>query len=250
MTTIAHQDIVGVKCFPISSQSMENRYNNTLREANQMILELTPANTVLRIVLSFLLKEKLAGRADSRIIELGCGEGDLTERMLAVNKDVSVEALDVSKEMLEMAKMRLQSFAPRVAFVHADAGEYLEERGPGVYDFILSAWVIHNFTWDDKRQLFRHIFASLKTGGYMLFLDKVYPDDENLSRRYYESQVKRYRLVEGAAGDDIIQHEAQDFSLDYRMKESETLECLNKVGFRNIEVVDRVEREVVMSARK
>ena len=236
--------------FLTNLSNMKNRYDDNIREANQLILDLTPGNVDLRLMLAFELAEKLKGKSDYKIIELGCGEGDLTKYLFKIIPDIQLEALDISPEMLSSAKENLKGHADQIVFIESDAEDFLEKGGDNTYDFILSAWTIHNFPWTEKEKVFRRIFASLKTGGTMLLMDKVYVDDPIETQLSYDMQMKRYQKLGDAVRDDMLKHEVQDFSLDYRMSETQTKEVLGKIGFKDFEVIDRVGRDVVISVTK
>lgn len=229
---------------------MENRYNDNIREANQMILDLTPGNVALRVMLACELGEKIKSTSKYSIIELGCGEGDLTAYLLKVIPNLQLEVLDVSPEMLLSAKEKLKEYTDRLVFVQSDANDYLKSKGDQVYDFILSAWTIHNFLWDDKKKIFAQIFASLKPGGMMFLMDKIYEDNPQNAQVSYDMQIARYKKLGDLVRDDMLAHEIQDFSPDYKMSETPTREVLEKIGFKNFSIIDRVGRDVVISVSK
>ncbi len=70
---------------------IKNRYDNKLREGNQIILNLTPGNYVLRIELSLFLKNIFKNNKNFRILEIGSGEGDLTKHILENNTNIKID---------------------------------------------------------------------------------------------------------------------------------------------------------------
>lgn len=229
---------------------MENRYDSNIREANQMILDLTPGNVTLRVMLACELAGLVKGKTNPKIIELGCGEGDLTEYLFKVIPDLNLELLDVSPEMITLAKEKLSNRIQSVSFVEQDAADYLNKVGNDTYDFIISAWTVHNFPWNDKKKLFQQIYDSLKPGGVMLLMDKLYEDDSKAAQLSYDMQIERYKKLGDSVREDMLSHEVQDFSDDYRMQETQTKEVLESIGFKGCKVVDRVGRDVVITASK
>lgn len=229
---------------------MENRYDNNIRAANQMILDLTPGNVVLRLMLAFDLVDKLKGKVDYNVIELGCGEGDLTQHLLRVMPNLELEVLDVSSEMISLAKKKLESHGSRVKYIEGDAYNYLNSAGTEKYDLIVSAWTIHNFPWKDKEKIFGQIFASLKMGGALLMMDKVYVDSEIDAKLSYDAQINRYKKLNHLVREDMLAHEVQDYSPEYKMSETHTKEVLESAGFKNFKIIDRVERDIVFSTEK
>ena len=83
---------------------IENRYDDTLREGNQLIIDITPSNYVLRIELSLEIKNILQDKTKSKVLEIGSGEGDLTKYILKNNTALHIDCLDISQEMIDSSK--------------------------------------------------------------------------------------------------------------------------------------------------
>ena len=228
---------------------LENRYGDKLREGNQLILNLTPANYVLRIELSFELKKLIKNQIKFKILEIGSGEGDLTKYILKNNKDLHIDCLDISKEMVDLSKKYLSDYISRINFINEDALEFLNNLDLK-YNIIVSAWTIHNFTWEEKKSLFNKIYSSLSKGGTFLLMDKVYPDNEKEKINLLDTQVKRYSHLNKGLNEEIINHEKQDFLDDYRMDEYNLIKILKQIGFKEINILDRVERDILLIAKK
>jgi len=226
----------------------QNRYDNNLREGNQLIIDLTPANYVLRIELAIELKNQIQ-KKNLKILEIGTGEGDLTKYILKHNPSITIDCLDVSQEMLDSAKVFLAEYASRINFICADALNFLS-KNESKYDLIVTAWTIHNFTWEDKLPTFNKIYSSLNPNGKFLLMDKVYPDNEDESKKLLETQLKRFRYLSKDLEKDIVAHEKQDLLDEYRMNESRTLNLLKEIGFTKVEILDRVERDILLLAEK
>tara|TARA_Y100000034_G_C6575198_1_gene249389 strand:- start:281 stop:511 length:231 start_codon:yes stop_codon:yes gene_type:complete len=75
---------------------LKNRYDDKLREGNQLINELNPGNTILKIGLAHEIRKSLKTKSNLKILEIGSGEGDLTKYILKMNPSVNLIALDVS----------------------------------------------------------------------------------------------------------------------------------------------------------
>ncbi len=228
---------------------MENRYDHLLREQNQVLVNLTPGNQVLRIELALEIKKFVKNKEHIKILEIGSGEGDLTKYILEKNKSIKISCLDISNEMIKSSEKFLARFKERLSFINEDALSYLEKTKIN-YDIITSAWTIHNFKWVDKIKLFKVIYKNLSKNGIILIMDKFYPDLKNKSQDMLKIQLDRYRYLDPRLQKEISEHEEQDFLDEYRMEESQTLDLLKKIGFKNIKLLDRVERDVLLIAEK
>jgi len=227
-----------------TSLYMENRYDNELRMGNQSILNLTPANRTLRIVLALEIKNAI--KNDSKVLDIGCGEGDSAAAILEYNPGIEIDALDVSEQMIEIAKKNIPSGAN---FICQDALEYLKSTDKK-YDIITTTWTIHNFKSEERFELLKEIYSNLGPGGKLMIMDKIYPDDKSEAKFLLDSTDKRYRYLDEKTGAAMIEHEHQDFQDEFRMDESETIKQLKQIGFSKIEIADRVERELVLIAEK
>jgi trans-aconitate methyltransferase len=100
------------------------------------------------------LMTMLDPRPGERILDLGCGTGQLTAQI--VQAGAQVVGLDHSKEMLERAREN----CPGAVFIQADAATF---SGDGRFDAVFSNAVLH---WvHDALGAARSIAAALKPGG-------------------------------------------------------------------------------------
>ena len=222
---------------------MKNRYGKELRDSNQLILELSPANQTLRTIVA--LEFNKIYRSGRKTLEIGCGEGDSAAYILH-SSTAELDMLDASPEMISISKKRLKQYAKRTSYICEDALTYLERSSS--YDIIFSEWTIHNFTWSDKRALFAAIYGNLKPRGWFIFMDKVYP--KRGARELLEIQLKRYNYLPRKATCEIIAHEKQDYLDEYRMDQKQFIAALKKAGFTSPMIIDRVERDIVVIAKK
>lgn len=227
---------------------IENRYDDILREHNQDIINLSPANQTMRIELSLEIKRILEEKPDLKVLEIWVGEWDLTKHLLQYNPDIQLDCLDISPEMIESAKKNLWN--QNINFIQGDACEYLDNPETKVYGIIISAWTIHNFRKKDQKRLFEKIYEKLQDGWMMIIMDKIYTDDLQENMLLLRLQNARYKYLNPEIKQAIRVHEMQDFDTNYKMEESQTILLLKENWFRNIEILDRIERDVLLIARK
>ena len=107
---------------------------------------------------------ELAG--DERVLDLGCGSGRVTERLLERLTTGTAIALDGSASMLAQAARRLARFGDRVRYVQADlATPPLPVDGP--VDAVMSTAALHWII--DHDALFEGIGGVLRAGGQLSF---------------------------------------------------------------------------------
>jgi tRNA (cmo5U34)-methyltransferase len=110
------------------------------------------------------------GSGAMRLLELGTGTGETSVRVLARHPGASLVGVDVSDDMLAVARGRLAGAELRVA--------RLEDPLPGgPFDLVFSALAIHHLDGPGKADLFRRVAAVLVEGGRFVIGDVVVPDD-------------------------------------------------------------------------
>lgn len=229
--------------------SVKNRFDGILREQNKALVDLGPANVTSRIILSIELQRALKDIQNPRILELAAGEGFLTEYLLEYNPNITIDAVDLSSEMIETSKQRLQQFSDQIHYFHQDAIKFTKNQQANTYDAVVTGWFVHNLHWDKKNELIMPIYNVLKPKRNFFLFDKVYPDNNYEAQKMLEVQLNRYKYLPKHVEEAIVDHEQQDFHPNYKMTVQQTTNWLAK-EFKDFRLVDRVERDIVVIAHK
>jgi ubiquinone/menaquinone biosynthesis C-methylase UbiE len=113
-----------------------------------------------------LLRPWIGGRALGRVVDVGCGTGNLLPLLAHAAAMDGYVGIDLSPKMLRVARGK-PSGAARPTFVSADAAR-LPLRDAS-FDTAISASVLHY--WDDADAALREIRRVLRPGGRLLLLD-------------------------------------------------------------------------------
>jgi ubiquinone/menaquinone biosynthesis C-methylase UbiE len=133
-----------------------------------------------------LLRQWIAGRDLGRVVDVGCGTGNL----LALLADARVDAcagVDLSPEMLRVAAGKLAASPVRGALVAASAGAL--PFADGAFDTAVSASTLHD--WPDPRAGLAEVRRVLRPGGTLLLLDW---DRDPLSMRLLDGWMRIARI--------------------------------------------------------
>lgn len=126
-------------------------------------------NSVRRASLRFeakKLRKMSPANRGTKILEIGCGEGQSTKNILRYWQPRSVEAIDLDPKMIDRAKRRLTD--KRVSFRVGDAAN-LTFAKDNTYDAIFDFAIIHHIpNWQDCLQ---ELYRVLKPGGYVHIQD-------------------------------------------------------------------------------
>ncbi|MEQ8199172.1 MAG: methyltransferase domain-containing protein [Clostridiaceae bacterium] len=178
------------------------------------------------------------------ILDLGAGTGLLTEWVMKKYPKAEYTLVDIADGMLDIAKERFKG-ASNISFKIED---YRTGISGGKYDAIVSAMSIHHLESDEKRQLYKNIYDSLKDGGVFINADQVKGED-------YESEeiVKGYQLdyIENCS----LSREEKDKTYDrIKLDKMDTMidqMCmLKEAGFRSVDIYYKYYNYIVFRAGK
>jgi len=106
------------------------------------------------------------------VLDLGGGDGVITEYLQKRYPDNAFTLLDGSADMLEKARQRLAD--KQVAFIQQTFEEYLDAPPEDQrYDLIFSSNAIHHLDWLGKSRMYAKLFRELAFGGAFANIDVV-----------------------------------------------------------------------------
>jgi trans-aconitate methyltransferase len=106
----------------------------------------------------------------TRVIDLGCGPGSLSLRLLERFPDVRILALDVDPVMVELAGQALSGYGDRVQVVRGDLadGSWISAVGGSAPEAVVSTTALHWLTPAELIGLYQQVAALLPEGGVFL----------------------------------------------------------------------------------
>jgi tRNA (cmo5U34)-methyltransferase len=183
------------------------------------------------------------GKQDIKLLELGCGDGALTEELLKTNNGVSATLLDGGEGMIRKAAERLKGYRS-TTFIHAAFDDLLGGKIKlelETYDFIVSSMAIHHLDMHEKASLFRLIASWLKPGGRFADVDVVLPPSEELAGWYFAvwkdwlaDMMSRYN-VQDETPDDLIRRYQDPSSMNRPDTLAKQLRALESAGFADVD---------------
>ncbi|HMR63885.1 MAG TPA: class I SAM-dependent methyltransferase [Anaerolineae bacterium] len=116
-----------------------------------------------------------SGKRIHRLLDLGCGDGILTQAVLDQYSQAEATLLDFSEPMIEAARERLGEQV-RHRFIVADYAEpawltTVADRAP--FDAIVSGYSIHHQPDARKQALYAELFDLLSPGGFFINIEHV-----------------------------------------------------------------------------
>jgi len=167
-----------------------------------------------------------------KVIDLGCGTGNIT---LAVKKRyprARVACLDMARNMIEMARVKLKAYRD-IEYWLGDIRKYdYRALKP---DAVVSSLVLHHLEKRQKKEFYRKIYAALSRGGAFYTADFVLPTSPYLQKMGME-QWKKFMLrsLPPKRVERVLKmHKNEDKPAELTFE----LELLRAAGFRHVDVI-------------
>lgn len=109
----------------------------------------------------------------TRILDLGSGDGIVSELLLNRVPGSSVVGIDMSVPMLEAAEKRLSAYPGRYKLLRRSMSDLSPLAGEAPFDAAIGVQSIHHLDGAGKRALFGWVADRLRLGGLFLLSDRV-----------------------------------------------------------------------------
>jgi len=171
------------------------------------------------------------------LLDVGCGAGNYSLKLLQVIPNLSVTLVDLSRPMLDRACARLKQYTREDPV--ALQGDIRELTLPSdAFDLIVAAMVLHHLREESEwTAVFQKLFRALKPGGSIWISDLVSHSISSIQ----ELMWQRYGEYLAALKDQAY----RDYVLDYVTKEDSPrpllyqTDLLKAVGFVQVEILHK-----------
>ncbi len=172
-----------------------------------------------------------------KILDIGCGAGNYTVKLLQKISTLDCTLLDLSLPMLKQAEKRVKELTSgQVRTIQGDIREI--DVGQEKYDIVISAAVLHHLREPTEwKSVFEKIYDSLVPGGSFWVFDLVSQEDDQIQKMNMD-RYGNYLTSEGGKS-------YKDHVFDYIEKEDTPrsitfqLELMKDVGFRKIDILHK-----------
>jgi tRNA (cmo5U34)-methyltransferase len=208
---------------------------------------------LLEIIASFYRRFGQISSA-TRVLDLGCGDGIISEKLYADDPEMQLVAVDGSADMLAAARRRLAGF-PRTVYRQQTFQELIEgQETLGEFDFVVSGFAIHHLELPQKKALFEAVLAMLAPGGHFLHMDVVSSAIGSYEDWYYEiwrQWIERHELEKQLDQSFVeVPQVARERPENYYETLEAQLEGMVKAGFLEVDCHYRFGLFGIYSGRK
>lgn len=166
------------------------------------------------------------------ILDLGCGNGNVTEQLLKPHPNAKYTMLDASNEMLNICKARFKGHY--INLIESFFNEY--NFTANQFDIIAGGFSLHHCNSKEKQELFRKIYKSLKENGVFTVSDLMIDKNDSAHPQLIEQWhgLVNKNFPDGEKWTWIMEHYDEydkPDSLENQIK------WLRKVGFRDFDIL-------------
>ncbi len=183
-------------------------------------------------LLSAFLQAVPADRHIDSVLDVGCGNGIVTDLLLTRYADAHYTLLDASKEMLDICRKRFAQY--QVDYVQSYFSDYAFPESS--YDLVVAGFSLHHCHADEKQQLYQKIHQSLQSGGCLvmsdLFISKSDEDHPALLEEW-----KSHTLSHDATGEKWAWLSEHYDAFDSPDNLQDVSVWLQQAGFSKIDIV-------------
>lgn len=168
-----------------------------------------------------------------KILELGSGSGNLTEKLVLKFPESIIEIVDISEEFIDLCKIRFKN-KTNITYHQKDFKEL--NFSSGIFDLVVSSISIHHIKNPEKITLFKMIYKILKSGGKFIFVDQTMGNNSFIYKKHIDNWHKQATYLGSSEKDWKLWMEHQH-KHDYHATISEHFEWLQLSGFKNIDIL-------------
>lgn len=171
------------------------------------------------------------------------------------DKNIPLYSVDNEPIMLQQANMHLRAQIQswKVCLIQKDILDYLTQ--PWKVLCIASAMTIHNFDVSYRSKVLEQIYYRLCRWWLFINADKYALDDTVEHQKSLDRQIQQFKKVAKETGNPTFakertEHYLRDNEPDLLMKQQEAIDEMEKIGFKDIQIIFRAHMEAILVARK
>jgi tRNA (cmo5U34)-methyltransferase len=171
------------------------------------------------------------------LLDIGCGAGNYTLKMLSKISNLNCTLNDLSMPMLERAQQRIESQTNGTVSIIQDDMRNLNLTDES-FDIVLAAATFHHLRDDaDWEHVFSKLYKALRPGGSIWISDLIIHDTAPLEKLFHQRYSDYLDTLGGPEYRrkvlDYIEHEDTPRSVNFQT------DLLRKVGFKSVEILHK-----------
>ena len=220
-----------------TNEEIRTRFDNDVERFSN--LETGQATTIDAPLTMELCTEaaKYVNPTAKDLLDIGCGAGNYTLKMLSKISNLNCTLNDLSMPMLERAQQRIESQTNGTVSIIQDDMRNLNLTDES-FDIVLAAATFHHLRDDaDWEHVFSKLYKALRPGGSIWISDLIIHDTAPLEKLFHQRYSDYLDTLGGPEYRrkvlDYIEHEDTPRSVNFQM------DLLRKVGFKSVEILHK-----------
>ena len=216
---------------------IQQRFDNDVeRFSNLETGQISTVDAALSLELLTQIAASVCPNAKS-VLDLGCGAGNFTLKLLDLIPDLDCTLVDLSLPMLDKAKERIAKVSQgKISTIQTD---FLNLQLPAeTFDIVVTGAAMHHLRTDEEWEtVFTKIFTSLKKGGCFWISDLILHDNPAINQLMWKRYANYLEGIGGKAYQEnifaYIDKEDTPRSVMYQ------LDLMKKIGFSTVDVLHK-----------
>lgn len=173
-------------------------------------------------------------KESSIIYDLGCSTGETAKNIIKLpsnkKKTFLYYGLDNSPEMIKLARKKIVSKNCKFKIANINKVPFKKNS-----DLFISLLLFPFLNLNNRESLLKKIFSSLKKGGALIVVDKIYSSDPNIQDIF--NQIYFDSKIDNKLTNNQILNKAKSLRGSmYLYNQNENIEFLKKCGFKKIDI--------------
>ncbi|OKY74335.1 MAG: hypothetical protein BM485_13815 [Desulfobulbaceae bacterium DB1] len=160
-------------------EQVEEHFAKQADEYEKLMVKLVPQYLEQHEIIYDLLPK---GDKDYHVLDVGCGNGVLSELVLRKLPLSFVVGFDLTAKMLDAFESKLSNYAGRFELRQGDYR--IDSIGKG-YDVIIAGLTLHHLAWEEREKFYQTLYSALNPGGLFLARDIIIDEDYAVVRDQY-----------------------------------------------------------------
>lgn len=173
--------------------TLASDWSGAFAESYAKLMQDPPSNLAKECCIEPGVLQQMGNIRDLSIVDLGCGHGSLTKKML--QRGANVHGIDHSNDMIRLAEKHC-NYDPNASFQTADLRLPLGRDLYSVFDMAVSSMVLTNLDDNDAYEAIRNMQKLLKVGGtgYTVVVDQ---EGSNYLKNFITSRRTESGTIKG-----------------------------------------------------
>lgn len=181
-----------------------------------------------------------------KILDLGCGTGNITLKILERFPKAEITCLDLSENMIQIAQEKLSEY-DNITYIVDD---FTKTEITDKYEVIVSSLALHHIPNDEEKEdMYKAIYDALKNGGVFYNADVVIGNSE-YNNRLNDKIATEDMLENGVTEEEISEHKAKRDANDIPTSTYNHIKMLENVEFKEIDVIWKYYSNIVYGGKK